>query len=73
MSKTSSDEVRAFFQQFIDYLQRRVDNGDILLDQWMPDTWEACDRAIAAVDLIEENFTFTPTPVHPSYVSKDMR
>lgn len=70
--KASPDDVRAFFQQFADYFQNRVNNGDILLDQWMPDTWDAAKAGLAAVDQIEEHFTWKPAPVRPSYVSKDM-
>ncbi len=48
----SLKEVHASLQAYVNYWEGRIANGDLLLDQWMCDAYEAAKEALAAVDRI---------------------
>lgn len=52
-TKTGSlKEVRASLQAYVNYWEGRLEKGDLLLDEWMWDAYEAAKEAVAAVDRI---------------------
>lgn len=44
---------RAEAQSVLDYFGRRMALGDPLLDQWMPDSYEAAKEIIRQLDILE--------------------
>ncbi len=48
----SLKEVHASLQTYVNYWESRIANGDLLLEQWMYDAYEAAKEALAAVDRI---------------------